>query len=72
VNVKKLAAYTVIAAAGPVVIDVATDRYSDRSIVASWWHGAGILGAAVVVSWALNEAEIDISPVYGSAYKKRT
>jgi hypothetical protein len=39
----------------PVLVDVSTDPYARRGVARSWLYGAGKLGAAAVISWALAE-----------------
>jgi hypothetical protein len=59
VTARKVAAGLIVAAVCPLMADVASDPYSDRSVAQSWLRGALILTVAGGLSWAVNELAAD-------------
>jgi hypothetical protein len=62
-NLKKIAATTIVAAGFPVLVDVAADPYADRGIIKSWFYGAGILAGAMIIDWASRESMFHVEQV---------
>lgn len=54
--IKKAAAWSILAATMPIVVDVASDPYANRSVGASWLRGAAILSGAGIFAWAIRAA----------------
>lgn len=61
-NLKKIAATTIVAAGFPVLVDVAVNPYADRGIIKSWFYGAGILAGVMTMEWASKESMFHVKP----------
>ena len=52
-RIRKWAAWAIVGSVLPVLADVATDPYADRSVPRSWCYGVAKLAGVGLFGWAL-------------------